>query len=123
MRASVAKISATGQPCARCWPTWRPALPEYANLDELKAHYQRGGLGDVKVKKFLNSILQAELAPIRERRAQWQKDIPGVYEILKKGSEVARAEAAQTLADVKRAMRINYFEDGALIQSQVEKYR
>ena len=98
-------------------------LPEYANLDELKAHYQRGGLGDVKVKKFLNSILQAELAPIRERRAQWQKDIPGVYEILKKGSEVARAEAAQTLADVKRAMRINYFEDGALIQSQVEKYR
>ena len=98
-------------------------LPDYANLDELKAHYQRGGLGDVKVKKFLNSILQAELAPIRERRAQWQKDIPGVYEILKKGSEVARAEAAQTLADVKRAMRINYFEDGALIQSQVEKYR
>lgn len=77
----------------------------------------------MKVKKFLNSILQAELAPIRERRAQWQKDIPGVYEILKKGSEVARAEAAQTLADVKRAMRINYFEDGALIQSQVEKYR
>lgn len=98
-------------------------LPEYANLDELKAHYQRGGLGDVKVKKFLNNILQAELAPIRERRAQWQKDIPGVYEILKQGSEVARAEAAQTLADVKRAMRINYFEDGALIQSQVEKYR
>lgn len=98
-------------------------LPEYANLDELKAHYQRGGLGDVKVKKFLNNILQAELAPIRERRAKWQKDIPGVYEILKQGSEVARAEAAQTLADVKRAMRINYFEDGALIQSQVEKYR
>lgn len=98
-------------------------LPEYANLDELKAHYQRGGLGDVKVKKFLNNILQAELAPIRERRAQWQKDIPGIYEILKQGSEVARAEAAQTLADVKRAMRINYFEDGALIQSQVEKYR
>ncbi len=98
-------------------------LPEYANLDELKAHYQRGGLGDVKVKKFRNNILQAELAPIRERRAQWQKDIPGVYEILKQGSEVARAEAAQTLADVKRAMRINYFEDGALIQSQVEKYR
>lgn len=98
-------------------------LPEYANLDELKAHYQRGGLGDVKVKKFLNNILQAELAPIRERRTQWQKDIPGVYEILKRGSEVARAEAAQTLADVKRAMRINYFEDGALIQSQVEKYR
>lgn len=98
-------------------------LPEYANLDELKAHYQRGGLGDVKVKKFLNHILQAELSPIRARRAQWQKDIPGVYQILKQGSEVAQAEAAQTLAQVKRAMRINYFEDGALIQSQVEKYR
>ncbi|MBS5671824.1 MAG: tryptophan--tRNA ligase [Oscillospiraceae bacterium] len=98
-------------------------LPEYANLDELKAHYQRGGLGDVKVKKFLNHILQAELSPIRARRAQWQKDIPGVYQILKRGSEAAQAEAAQTLAQVKRAMRINYFEDGALIQSQVEKYR
>ncbi len=98
-------------------------LPEYANLDELKAHYQRGGLGDVKVKKFLNHILQAELSPIRARRAQWQKDIPGVYQILKQGSKVAQAEAAQTLAQVKRAMRINYFEDGALIQSQVEKYR
>ena len=98
-------------------------LPEYANLDELKAHYQRGGLGDVKVKKFLNHILQAELSPIRARRAQWQKDIPGVYQILKQGSETAQAEAAQTLAQVKRAMRINYFEDGALIQSQMEKYR
>lgn len=98
-------------------------LPEYTSLDELKAHYQRGGLGDVKVKKFLNHILQAELSPIRARRAQWQKDIPGVYQILKQGSETAQAEAAQTLAQVKRAMRINYFEDGALIQSQVEKYR
>ena len=84
---------------------------------------RRGGLGDVKVKKFLNHILQAELSPIRARRAQWQKDIPGVYQILKRGSEAAQAEAAQTLAQVKRAMRINYFEDGALIQSQVEKYR
>lgn len=97
-------------------------LPEYQNLDELKAHYQRGGLGDVKVKKLLNNILQAELAPIRARRAQWQQDIPGVYEILRKGSETARETAAQTLAEVKRAMRINYFEDGALIQSHVEKY-
>ncbi|MCI6729452.1 MAG: tryptophan--tRNA ligase [Clostridiales bacterium] len=97
-------------------------LPEYQNLDELKAHYQRGGLGDVKVKKLLNNILQAELAPIRARRAQWQQDIPGVYEILRKGSEAARETAAQTLAEVKRAMRINYFEDGALIQSHVEKY-
>ena len=98
-------------------------LPEYANLDELKAHYQRGGLGDVKVKKLLNNVLQEELAPIRAARQQWQKDIPGVYEILKKGSQVARAEAAQTLDQVKRAMRINYFEDGALIQSHVEKYK
>lgn len=97
-------------------------LPEYQNLDELKAHYQRGGLGDVKVKKLLNNILQAELAPIRARRAQWQQDIPGVYEILRKGSETARETAAQTLAEVKRAMRINYFEDGALIQSHAEKY-
>ena len=97
-------------------------LPEYANLDELKAHYQRGGLGDVKVKKLLNNILQAELAPIRERRAQWQKDIPGVYEILRQGSIAARAEAAATLDEVKRAMRINYFEDGALIAAHVEKY-
>lgn len=98
-------------------------LPDYANLDELKAHYTRGGLGDVKVKKLLNSILQAELAPIRERRAMWQKDIPGVYEILRQGSERAEAVAAQTLSEVKRAMRINYFEDGALIKSQVEKYK
>lgn len=98
-------------------------LPDYANLDELKAHYQRGGLGDVKVKKLLNNILQAELAPIRARRAMWQKDIPGVYEVLKKGSEAAEAVAAQTLAEVKRAMRINYFEDGALIAAQVEKYK
>lgn len=97
--------------------------PEYANLDELKAHYQRGGLGDVKVKKFLNRILQAEFAPIRARRAQWQKDIPGVYDILKRGSEVAREEAARTLSDVKRAMRINYFEDGAWLQAQMERYR
>lgn len=97
-------------------------LPEYANLDELKAHYQRGGLGDVKVKKLLNHILQAELAPIRARRTQWQQDIPGVYEILRQGSNAARAEAAETLTEVKRAMRINYFEDGALIQSHVEKY-
>lgn len=98
-------------------------LPDYANLDELKAHYTRGGLGDVKVKKLLNNILQAELAPIRERRAMWQKDIPGVYEILRQGSEKAEAVAAQTLSEVKRAMRINYFEDGALIKSQVEKYK
>lgn len=98
-------------------------LPDYACLDELKAHYQRGGLGDVKVKKLLNNVLQSELAPIRAARQQWQKDIPGVYDILKKGSDVARAEAAATLDEVKRAMRINYFEDGALIQSHVERYK
>lgn len=98
-------------------------LPDYACLDELKAHYQRGGLGDVKVKKLLNNVLQSELAPIRAARQQWQKDIPGVYDILKKGSDVARAEAAATLDEVKRAMRINYFEDGALIRSHVERYK
>ena len=98
-------------------------LPEYANLDHPKPPHPRGGRWALKAKKFLNHILQAELSPIRARRAQWQKDIPGVYQILKRGSEAAQAEAAQTLAQVKRAMRINYFEDGALIQSQVEKYR
>ena len=86
-------------------------LPDYKNLDELKAHYSRGGLGDVKVKKFLNNVLQAELEPIRERREMWEKRIPDVYDILKQGSEVAQAKAAQTLHDVRSAMKINYFED------------
>ena len=97
-------------------------LPEYQNLDELKEHYKRGGLGDVKIKKFLNNVIQEELAPIRARRAEFEKDIPAVYEILKKGSEVARETAAQTLAEVKRAMQINYFEDTELIRAQKEKY-
>lgn len=97
-------------------------LPEYKSLDELKDHYKRGGLGDVKVKKFLIKVLEKELAPIRERRKQWEQNIPGVYEILKKGSEVAEAVAARTLADVKAAMKINYFDDGALIKEQMEKY-
>ncbi len=97
-------------------------LPEYANLDELKAHYQRGGLGDVKVKKFLNNVLQEELEPIRNRRKELQKDIPYVYEVLKKGSEQAREVAAKTLDEVRASMKINYFEDEALIQSQAEKY-
>ena len=97
-------------------------LPDYNNLDELKEHYQRGGLGDVKVKKFLNNVLQSELAPIRARRAEFEKDIPEVYNILKRGSDVAREAAADTLADVKRAMKINYFEDMALIKEQSEKY-
>ena len=97
-------------------------LPEYANLDELKAHYTRGGLGDVKVKKFLNNVIQSELAPIRERRKQWEKNIPAVYDILKAGSEKAAAVAATTLDKVRAAMKINYFDDGALIKEQMEKY-
>ena len=98
-------------------------LPEYANLDELKEHYQRGGLGDVKVKKFLNNVLQEELAPIRARRKEWEKDIPAVYEILHKGSMEAEKVAAQTLADVKNSMKINYFEDHALITEQAERFK
>ncbi|MBQ6887556.1 MAG: tryptophan--tRNA ligase [Lachnospiraceae bacterium] len=97
-------------------------LPEYANLDELKAHYQRGGLGDVKVKKLLNNVMQEELEPIRNRRKEYEKDIPEIYNILKKGSEKAREEAAQTLSEVKNAMRINYFDDAELIKNQAEKY-
>ncbi|MDO4165915.1 MAG: tryptophan--tRNA ligase [Eubacteriales bacterium] len=98
-------------------------LPEYANLEELKDHYKRGGLGDVKIKKFLNAVLQEELSPIRAKRAEYEKDIPAVYETLRKGSEVAREVAAQTLSDVKRAMKIDYFEDQELIQAQSEKYQ
>ena len=98
-------------------------LPEYASLEELKAHYTRGGLGDVKIKKFLNSVLQEELAPIRARRAEFEKDIPFVYEILKKGSETARETAAKTMDEVKRAMRINYFDDAELIRAQSKKYQ
>lgn len=97
-------------------------LPEYANLEELKAHYTKGGLGDVKVKKFLNNVLQEELAPIRAKRKEWEKDIPAVYEILKKASLEARQTASQTLDDVKKAMKINYFDDSALITEQAEKY-
>lgn len=89
-------------------------LPDYACLDELKDHYRRGGLGDVKIKKFLNNVLQRELEPVRTRRAELEKDIPYVYEVLRKGSEEARAVAAQTLADVKKAMRINYFDADVL---------
>ena len=98
-------------------------LPDYKNLDELKEHYQRGGLGDVKVKKFLNNVLQEELEPIRKRREELQKDIPYVYEVLKKGSEAARETAAQTLHEVRDAMKINYFEDHALITEQAERFK
>ena len=97
-------------------------LPEYANLDELKAHYTRGGLGDVKIKKFLNNVIQEELAPIRARRAEYEKDIPAVYDILREGTKVAREQAAATLSEVKRAMRINYFDDEELIRAQSFKY-
>ena len=98
-------------------------LPDYANLDELKAHYTRGGLGDVNVKKFLNNIIQEELEPIRKRRKEYEKDIPEVYNILRKGTEAAREVAAQTLSEVKSAMKINYFDDVELINAQSEKYK
>ena len=98
-------------------------LPDYENLDQMKAHYERGGLGDGTCKKFLFNIMEEMLQPIRERRAQYEQDIPAVYEILRKGSEVARAEAAKTLADVRKAMQINYFEDADLIAEPTKKYQ
>ena len=98
-------------------------LPEYKNLDELKEHYTRGGLGDVKIKRFLNSIVQAELEPIRARRLEYEKDIAAVYDILKAGSDKAREVAEATLQDVKNAMQINYFADKDLIEAQAAKYR
>ena len=98
-------------------------LPDYQNLDALKAHYQRGGLGDVKVKRFLNAVMERELEPIRNRRKEYAKDIPAVYEMLRKGSEKAQAAAADTLADVKQAMKINYFDDAAYIQEQADKFK
>ena len=97
-------------------------LPEYANLDELKEHYKRGGLGDVKVKKFLNSVMQEELAPIRARRAEYEKKIDQVYEILKSGSETAKQTAAKTLDKVKHAMRIDYFHDPAFLAEQKQRF-
>ncbi len=91
-------------------------LPEYQNLDELKAHYQRGGLGDMKVKKFLNAVMQAELEPIRNRRKEWEQRLPEVVEILKEGSAVAEKTASATLANVRKAMRIDYFADNNLLK-------
>lgn len=96
--------------------------PDYANLDEMKAHYTKGGLGDVKVKKFLNNVVQEELEPIRKRRAEFEKDIPEIYNILKKGSDAAREVAARTLSEVKHAMKIDYFEDAELIKAQSARY-
>lgn len=95
---------------------------EFESLQDLKDRYCAGGVGDGTVKKILISVLEEELAPIRERRKQWEQDIPGVFEILRRGSEEARAEAAETLADVRRAMRINYFDDPKLIAEQAAKY-
>ena len=97
-------------------------LPDYKNLDELKDHYRRGGLGDVKVKKFLNAVMQEELAPIRARRKELEKKIPEIYEILHKGSIEAEKVAAQTLKEVKDAMKINYFEDQQLIREQTARF-
>jgi tryptophanyl-tRNA synthetase len=97
-------------------------LPDYPSLDELKAHYQRGGLGDMKVKKFLGAIMEETLAPIRERRKEFAKDIPAVYDMLKRGSDIARETAATTLSEVRRSMRINYFEDAELIAEQAKRF-
>lgn len=97
-------------------------FPDYANLDEMKAHYMRGGLGDVKCKKFLEKVLNETLEPIRARRLEFQKDIPAIYDILRRGCEDARAVAADTLADVRRAMKINYFDDEALIAEQAKRF-
>ena len=98
-------------------------LPDYKNLDELKDHYRRGGLGDVKIKKFLNNILQKELSPIREKRKHYEQNIPEIFDMLLKGSEDAREVGAETLKKVKAAMGINYFEDVELINKQQQKYK
>ena len=98
-------------------------LPEYKNLDELKAHYTRGGLGDVKVKKFLNNVLEETLEPIRQKRLEFAKDIPSVYKMLEEGSKIAREKASQTLSEMKNAMQINYFDDKDLIQMQSDKFK
>ena len=97
-------------------------LPDYSNLDELKAHYTRGGLGDMKVKKFLAAIMQEELTPIRERRKEFEKDIPAIYDMLRKGCETARATATATLDEVRKAMKINYFDDVELIAEQAKRF-
>ena len=97
--------------------------PDYQNLDELKEHYRRGGLGDMKCKKFLNSILNEMLEPMRLRRQELQKDIPEIFNILKKGTEKARETAAQPMDEVRKAMRIDYFNDADLINRQAEKYK
>ena len=108
---------------AFCRPEHFPEfLPEYESLEQLKAHYQKGGLGDVKIKRFLNRILQQELEPIRRRRKEYEKDIGAVYQILKEGSQKARNTAGATVDQVKRAMRIDYFQDEGLIKAHMDKY-
>ena len=97
-------------------------LPEYQNLDELKAHYTRGGLGDGTCKKLLYNVLNDRLTPIRERRLELQKDIPAIYDILRKGCESARQTAIETMEEVRQAMKINYFDDSLLIQEQAKRY-
>ena len=97
-------------------------MPEYKNLDELKKHYQKGGLGDVKIKKFLNDVIQEELAPIREKRKEYQKNITEVYKILEEGSKKARQVAHKKMDQIKKAMKINYFEDSKLVKEHIEKY-
>lgn len=97
--------------------------PEYQNLDELKEHYRRGGLGDMKCKKFLNQVLNKFMEPMRARRIEFEQDIPEIYNILKKGTEVARETAAQTMDEVRKAMRIDYFNDAELIRQQSERFR
>ncbi|MCD8310756.1 MAG: tryptophan--tRNA ligase, partial [Prevotellaceae bacterium] len=97
-------------------------LPDYPDLEALKAHYRRGGLGDVKVKKFLTAIMQEVLEPIRARRKEFEKDIPGIYAMLRKGCEAARETAASTLDDVRKAMKINYFDDAELIAAQAKRF-
>ena len=97
--------------------------PEYQNLDELKDHYRRGGLGDMKCKKFLNTVINNMLEPMRQRRHELEQDIPAIFDILRKGSEQAREVAAQTMSEVRHAMRIDYFDDIALQQQLSEKFR
>jgi tryptophanyl-tRNA synthetase len=106
-----------------CDDDFKNFWPEYQNLNELKEHYQRGGLGDMKCKKFLNEVLNQFLEPMRQRRHELEQDIPEIYNILKKGTEQARETAAETMSEVRKAMQIDYFNDTALIMEQAERFR
>ena len=98
-------------------------FPDYQNLDEMKDHYRRGGLGDMKCKKFLNQVLNQHLEPMRQRRHEFEQDIPEIYNILKKGTEQAREVASRTMDEVRKAMRIDYFNDAELIRQQAEMFK